>query len=96
MMHHSCSPKLSLAAALSIGIVYTIKTLLMRYAPEFALQMKAAVWHKPVELLQQHYIHEVTPMGFVTGLIVVMVWAYVIVSLTSCIYHYLENGKHKK
>ena len=96
MMHHSCSSKLSLAAALSLGIVYSIKTLLMKYAPEFAMQMKAAVWHKPVEMLQQNYMYEITPMGFVTGLIVVMVWAFVIVSLTSCIYHYLEAGKSKK
>ena len=95
-MHHSCSTRLSLAAAFSLGIVYTFKTLLMKYAPEFALQMKAAVWHKPVEMLQQNYMHEITPMGFVTGLLVVIVWAFVIVSLTSYIYYYLEAGKHKK
>jgi hypothetical protein len=93
---HSCSTKLSLAAAFAVGIIYSVKALLMRYAPEFALQMKAAVWHKPVELLQQHYIYDVTPTSFGTGLIVVMAWAFVIVSLTSCIYNYLEHGHHHK
>lgn len=94
-MIHSCSQKLSIAAALSLGIVYSIKTLIMKYAPEFAMQMKAAVWHKAPEMMQQQ-MHEITLQGFIMGLVVVMVWAYVIVSLTSCIYHYLEHGKHKK
>lgn len=96
MFHYSCSPRLSLAAALSLGIVYSLKALLMKYMPEFALQLKAAVWHKPVELLQQHYVYDLTLAGFLTGLVVVMAWAFIIVSLTSCIYGYLEHGKHGK
>ena len=96
VMLHSCSQKLSMAAALSLGIVYSVKALIMKFAPEFAMQMKAAVWHKPLEFVQQHHMHEMTVQSFIMGLIVVMVWAYVIVSLTSCIYNYLEHGKHKK
>jgi hypothetical protein len=95
-MIHSCSQKLSIAAALSLGVVYSIKTLIMKFAPEFAMHMKAAVWHKPLEVVQQMSVHEISIQGFLMGLIVVMVWAYVIVSLTSCFYNYLEHGKHKK
>lgn len=91
---HSC--KLALSAAISVGILYTVKTLLWVWSPDFLLQIKSAIRHVPVEVLQHHHeMHQVTAASYITGLVAFGAFAFLLVWLTGVVHCYVSGEHHK-
>jgi hypothetical protein len=78
-MMHKKGLHIALAASIAAGIIYSIKTLLLIFFPEHMLKMAGYAMH-----LTPNGVSMITPyiavdtQGFLMGLLLVMVWVFLI------------------
>lgn len=82
--------KFAAAASLAVGTTYTLCTILVIIFPTQALQLVASLMHMNSLVLFEPYYH-VTASNFIAGLLLLMVFSFVIVWLTGFMYSLLNK-----
>lgn len=83
--------KSALAAATSVGILYTICSIFVYFFRDQALQLFAPIFHlENITAFAEYF--KVTPMGYISGVIQLLVYTYILVFIWIWLYSNVYGG----
>lgn len=87
-MHHH-TQRYAVAAALALGIWYSLKTALLYFAQDFALRMHFHMKYMEVDPTVASKVH-ITLTNYLSGVAQVMLYTYIIIMIFGCIACFLK------